>query len=182
MVKKIIVLGVVLIMCIGIFCGCGNDKEWTLLESSECHEPFEMSDVYWNNYPNSTTVYEEAITQFTTIDGKYTDDFGGSYIDSNGIYNICVVGSREPVKSDYLIYKRVDNSYNFLESIVEEIGKISQEFNIWKSANCNSCNRVLICLEKESKISLIIEHLKTKNLFKKDSLNFFVGQNEIVPN
>ena len=45
-----------------------------------------------------------------------------------------------------------------------------------------SCNKVTICLENENKIALIVEHLKTKNLFKKGSLNFFAGENDIVPN
>lgn len=156
--------------------------EWTLLDSSNCCAEFEQSEAYTENFAKSMAAYDEAIALFTTTDGKYTNDFGGVFVDGNGIHNICVVGNREPVKSDYLIYKQVDNTYNFLESIVEEVGNNSQEYSVWTVATCQFCNKVLICLENESKIPLLVEHLKSKDLFKKGALNIYIGENGIAPN
>jgi len=168
-----------------LLAACENNKnEWTRLESSECCVAInpELTGAYLDNHSKSTVAYEEAIVYFTTADGKRTDDFGGIFIDENGIYNICVIGNRKPVKSDYLKYKRVKNSYNLLEKIVDELGNRSQEFSIWMASTCETCNRVLICLEEESKIDLLMAHLKVNNLFKKGTLNVFVGTNQIVSN
>ena len=71
-------------------------------------------DVYWANFARSRIAWEEARTRFLTPDGKYTDDYGGVFIDKNGIFNISVVGNYQPVKSDYLIYRQVSNSFNLL--------------------------------------------------------------------
>ena len=140
----------------------------------------EQSSSYEDNITLSTAAYEEVITHFRTTDGKFTDDFGGVYVDENGLHNICVVGDRKPVTSDYIIYKQVDNAYNFLESIVGNLSIESKRFSIWMISICENCNIVLVCLEDERKISPLIEHLKSNNLFRKGTLNIFVGSNEIV--
>ena len=158
------------------------DEMYTLLESSSCCPQSEQSSSYWDNNALSMAAYEAVITHYTTTKGEYTDDFGGVYIDSNGVCNICVVGSREPMTSDYLIFKQVENSYNFLKSIFDELGRRRQEFSIWMSGTCDKCNKVLICLEDEAKISSLIDYLKANNLFKKGTLNIFVGENQIVLN
>lgn len=188
MAKKLIVIAVVTVMVFGVFglAGCTESKEddmdWTLIDSDCCKtiNPTK-TEAYWENLTQSSTAFENVLTYFTLEDGKYSDDFGGVFIDENGIYNVCVVGNREPIKSDYLIYKRVDNAYNFLESIYEEIGKNSLEYSIWMIEICEYCNKVSIYLENESKIPLIVEHLKSIELFKKGTLNIYVGQNEIAP-
>lgn len=185
MAKKQIVIAVVVIMVFGVFglVGCtesrGDDMDWTLIDSSECCETIKKTGAYWENFTQSLAAFENVLTYFTLADGKYSDDFGGVFVDENGIHNICVVGNREPVKSDYLIYKQVDNAYSFLESIGEEIGKNAQEYSIWMVGICQNCNKVLICLENESKIPLLIEYLKSIELFKRGTLNIYVGQNEI---
>lgn len=108
MVKKFFIIGIVLVMCVGIFSRCDLCKERTPYAYDDCHERLEMTENYSDNHRNSWPAYEEALTHFKTYDGNYTDDFGGAFIDNNGIVNICIVGYREPVKSDYLIYKRVN--------------------------------------------------------------------------
>ncbi|MFA5449552.1 MAG: hypothetical protein WC292_03845 [Clostridia bacterium] len=159
-----------------------KDVMYTLLESSNCCPPFEQSSSYWDNIAPSAVAYEEAIIYFTTATGEYTDDFGGVFVDENGLHNICVVGNRKPVISDYLIYKQVENSFNFLKSIFVGLESESQQFSVWQVSVCEVCNGVIICLESESKIPLLIEYLKTNSLFKKGTLNIFVGENQIVPN
>ena len=145
-----------------------------------CCTPFVRNvpdDVRFHNTRKGMAVFEEeARPHFTTVDGRWTDDFGGVFIDGNGFYNILVVGNRRPVKSDYLIYRQVHNSYNFLDSIRNEIRGIMIEnrYTIWGVAVRNSCNRVLIELENEKKMYSIIEHLKTKNLFRHNTLRIFV--------
>jgi hypothetical protein len=180
--KKVLVLAVVAIMMLGVFglTACEKKEEWALLTSSMCCEPVERSNVYEENSSKYLATYAEVMPYFTTTGDKHTDDFGGLFLDGDGILNVCVVGNRTPVESDYLKYKRVDQSYNFLESIVEELGKDMQKYSIWTVDTCASCNRVLICLENESQISLVIAHLKTKDFYEKNSLNFYVGENEIV--
>lgn len=160
----------------------GKSKMYTLLEGDSCCPEIEKLSPYEDNIILSTEAYEEAITHFMTADGKYTDDFGGVFVDGNGLHNIYVVGNHKPVTSDYLIYKQVENSLNFLNSIVDGMGGKSQQFSIWMVSVCEVCNGVTVCLEDESKIPLLIEHLKTNGLLKKGVLNIFVGENQVVPN
>lgn len=160
----------------------GEVAEWTLLDSSNCYAEFEQSEAYFENIAKSTAAYDEAIAFFTTTDGKYTDDFGGVFIDGNGIYNICVVGNREPVKSDFLIYKQVENSLNFLNSVFDELGSVPQQFTIWMVGVCENSNSVVVCIESINKIPLIISHLKTNSLFNTETMKFFIGENDIALN
>lgn len=182
--KKIVGLAMaVLLLFLLAACNLPEENEmYTLLESSSCCPEIEQSSSYGGNIVLSTEAYEKAITHFMTADGKHTDDFGGVFVDGNGLHNICVVGNRKPVTSDYLIYKQVENSLNFLESIVDEMGSKSQQFSIWMVSVCEVCNGVIICLESESEIPLLLEHLKTNGLLKKGALNIFVGENQVVPN
>ena len=184
MEKKIVGLAMaVLLLFLLAACNLTNDNEmYTLLESSSCCPEIEQSSSYEGNIVLSTEAYEEAITHFMTDEGSHTDDFGGVFVDENGLHNIYVVGNRKPVTSDYLIYKQAENSLNFLESIVDEMGSKSQQFSIWMVSVCEVCNGVIICLESESQIPLLLEHLKTNGLLKKGVLNIFVGENQVVPN
>ena len=83
-----------------------------------------------------------------------------------------------PVKSDYLIYQKVNNSYNFLDSIQEEISETMDMFNIWQVGICERCNKVLVCLENEKEINSLINYLKAKNLFKPNTLKIYVEKHE----
>lgn len=180
MFKKIanLALAAVMLLCFFGLAGCGTDG-WERLQSSKCCETSESSSNFFSNFAHSTAVYGDAVKRYLTTDGKHTDDFGGVFVDGDGIYNICVVG-KTPKNSEYLIYKRVKNSLNFLESICEGLSGKMIEYSIWRVSICENCNRVLICLQNESDIALVVEHLKAKNLYKRDSLNFYVGKPEIV--
>lgn len=181
MVKKSIVVMVAILLAFSLVaCNSAEKEMYTLLDSSSCCPQIEQSDSYWDNIALSITAYEEVITHFQTADEQYTDDFGGVFVDNNGIYNICVVGNREPITSDYLIYKRVDNSYNFLYSIFKEATKVMKEYSVWRISICEQCNGVLVCLDDDSKVSPLIKHLKANNLLKKGTLNIFIGENEMV--
>lgn len=159
----------------------GEMYEWTRIEGIECCPEIVLTDAYDSNYSKSKIAYEDAITYF--IEGnKYTDDFGGVFIDNNGIYNICVVGNREPIKSDYLLYRQVDNSFNFLESIVVEISEITHEFTIWMAGTSVTRNKVIIYLKDENKLPLLIEYLETKNLYQEGTLEILIEDNGINPN
>ena len=157
-------------------------QEWTLLASVECCDKKELSSTYLKNIAKSTQEYEVARANFITTEGRYTDDFGGVFIDAEGFYNINVVGSRKPIKSDFLIYRRVANSYNFLKEIYDETSKLMREYSIWEVAICESCNRIRVCLGDESKIPLLVTHLAEKNLFRGKILNVFIGKNQTVSN
>ncbi len=186
--KKLIGIAVIAIMLFGVFglvaCTPEEDEmtKWIMLERSTCCTEQEPSSAYATNINSSTMAYEEAIVHFTTLDGKYTDDFGGVFVDKNGIHNICVVGTHKPVESDYLIYKQVRNSYNFLESIVGEVGRVSQEFSVCTASLCESCNSVVVGISVESNIPLLVANLEAKDLFSKGTLKFYVDENGIIPN
>ncbi|MCL2796650.1 MAG: hypothetical protein FWD58_01150 [Firmicutes bacterium] len=180
MIKKIIFVGALLVVAMGLFASCGNGDDWTRLKSEECCGPTETTDAYWDNIGKSSAELEGVLKYFTVSGEKRTDDFGGVYIDDNGILNVCVVGNRTPVKSDYIIYKRVKNSYNFLYGVYEGASDIITEYSVWSVAICEKCNRVAICLEKESEIQPLVDALKAKGLHKKGSISIFVGENNIV--
>ena len=182
MIKKVIALTMVIFLLVPLAaCNLPEEKDlYTLLESGICCQQSEHSNSYWENIAKSMKVYEEAITHFKNTNEKNTDDFGGVFVDENGLYNICVVGNRKPVTSNYLIYKNVKNSLNFLEDIVNEISNNPQEFSVWRISICEKCNRVLICLDDEIKISSLIELLKANNLFQKNTLNIFVDENRMI--
>jgi len=133
---------------------------------------------YEENFGKSWAAWEVARKHFYSSHNKWTDDFGGVYIDGNGIVNILVVGSRRPVISNYLIYRQVLNSYNFLERVLNEISDIMTEFTIWQAGICEIHNKILVCLEYEREIHSLISHLKTKNLFKQNTLKIFVEKRE----
>jgi hypothetical protein len=202
--KKAFFLGLAILLLAGFFsvaCNSNDDpsasrtgieSDWVTLDSLYCCPMVEITDenAYWDNIAKSQPAWEEARTHFTIVnnkytddygvvwvDEKYTDDYGGVYVDENGIFHISVVGNRKPVKSDYLIYKQVSNSYNFLESILVEISEQMEEFTVWKAGIYECCNSVLIFLENEEKIHLLIDHLKTNNLFRRNTLKIYVGEN-----
>lgn len=164
-----------------IGCNLLETEMYNILESTNCHEEKKHTAAYDYNFIQSTAVFENAINHFKTSDGKFTDDFGGVYVDNNGIYNICIVGNKKPIPPDYLIYKLVDHSYNFLLSIYDETTKVMQEYSVWRAFICEECNKLLVCFEEETKISTFIEHLKEKDLFRKWTLNIYIGINDIVP-
>ena len=178
MVKKFAALGIALLMCLSL-AACNPTEEgeaYTLLENGSCCPTSEQSGSYWDNIVQSAKAYEKAIARFTRVNGKRTNDFGGVFIDENGLYNICVVGNRKPVSSDYLIYRQVENSYNFLFSVYESVSEVMQEYSVWQAGVCEQCNGVLICLEDESKIASLIKYLQKEKLFKKNVLNIYVGE------
>jgi len=146
----------------------------------------EPDEIYFENHRKSWIAWEEVRPNFIKYTSDfntviwYADDFGGVYIDGDGIVNICVVGGRQPMKSDYLIYRKVSYSYKFLDSIYEEIGEIMDDYSIWMTGVCEKCNRVQICLENKEKIQPLIEHLKSKKLFKPNTLHFYIGENDII--
>jgi hypothetical protein len=163
-----------------LMAGCEKSdvNEWSTVQSIECHNGFEPTEVYLNNISEGCHAYEKALSHFTTADGKYTDDFGGVFVDKNGIYNINVVGMRRPVRSKYIKYRKVKNSYNFFLEVSEEVKEIMKEpeYTVWLAdVVCETCNKALICLEDGTKIPDIVARLKEKGLFRKDSLNFYVG-------
>jgi len=194
--KRTFVLGLAVLFFSGLFIvTCQNDIEtaegnFTRSASSEICKINKSTGFYDENIGKSWAAWEEARVHFfieyyeytstlgTYTKQKWTDDFGGVYINENGIVNILVVGNRMPVKSDYLIYKKVNNSYNFLDSIYVEISESMDKFGIWQAGVCELCNKVLVCLESEKEINTLINHLKTNNLFKRNTLKIFVEKHE----
>ena len=159
-----------------------GDKEYEMLTRNECHKAFVRADAYGENVAKSADSYSEAIGRFTLADGERTDDFGGVFIDGNGIYNICVVGDNLPATTEYLVYKRVDNSLKTLKNIYSYLNGVMVEYGIWEVSVCEVCNKVKICLTDESKIDLVIAQLKTEDLFASNALAFFAGSNEYSAN
>ena len=171
-----------------------NEGDFARSLSSEVCKFNESTEYYDVNIGKSWADWEEARKHFfiefyeftdylgnTYTKQKWVEDFGGIYIDKNGIFNILVVGERKPLKSDYLIYKKVNNSYNFLDNIMVEIVKKMSDFTIWQVYICEPCNKILVCLENENEIDSFINYLKTNNLFKPNTLKIFIGENNIVP-
>ena len=159
-----------------------GDKEYEMLTSNECHTTFVRADAYGENVAKSADSYSEAISRFTLANGEMTDDFGGVFIDGNGVYNICVVGDNLPATTEYLVYKRVDNSLKTLKNIYNYLNGVMVEYGIWEVSVCEVCNKVKICLTDESKIDLVIAQLKTEDLFASNALAFFAGSNAYSAN
>ena len=205
--KKAFVLGLTILLLAGLFTvACENNDNglhWEndvriihlvsteSLDSQWCCPSWEMTEekwaVYHANIAKSNPAWEEARPHFI----KYTDDFntvvwhakdfGGVYIDINGIFNICVVGNRQPVKSDYLIYRQVWYTLKLLESILDGTSEVMDDYTIWMVGICEVCNSVNICLEDEKMIQPFIGYLKSKELYRPNILHFYVGENDIVP-
>ena len=152
------------------------------------------SDSYAEMHSKADPVFYEALACFTKADGESTDDYGGVYVNEDGTYTICVVGDRTPIVSEYIVYRRVESSYNFLKSMLNEVVKLIDEFiqesqqnydtnlAIWIMSIDTVFNRNEIYLEKAKGIPIIIERLKEKDLFKADSLVFHVEKNGLVLN
>jgi len=157
-----------------------DEYEWKVLTNQEYYMiPEITNDDYYENVDKSLKTYWEVLPHFKIEDRKFTDDYGGVFIDSDGLLNILIIGNRRPVESDNLIYKQVENSLNFLLSVYDEANTLFSKYTIWKISISQSKNIVLISLEDEREISLLVEHLKEKQLFKKDAIAFYVGKNSI---
>ena len=179
MMKKF--FSIILCFLTVFFCaGCGEKKGYIRLEEYNCHAESAVAEDHWNTQKEGLAFYELAMADFKTADGRYTEDFGGKYIDENGFYNICVVG-RQPSDSEYVKYKKVDFSLNFLTEIYNEASALMQEYGVWQVDICARCNAVKICIEAENKIQTLIQRLKENGLFKKDALMFYVRENSIKP-
>lgn len=181
---RMIIINIVIFMCFGVFNGCNTNskKGYKILEEYECHYPFVMSEYYCENYANSKIAFETVMESFFDDEGNYTNDFGGSYIDGNGIFNICVVGSRRPIDSNYLIFQKVDNSFNFLKKIYKHLIEHTDNYNIASVEICEICNKIKICIETVDQINLIVAQLRTEGLFKKNILLFYVCPDFSIPN
>ena len=182
-IMRIFVALVMSIMCFGFLNGCDkNNRGYEILSENECHKALVLSDLYYENYAKSKTEFDTVMINFTKSNGEYIDNFGGCFIDCNGIYNVCVVDSRELVNSDYLIFKEIDHSFKLLNSIYKDLIRHIDKYNIWSVTICETCNKIKICTESENQIDLIVKQLKTDGLFKKNALLFYVGQNLYIPN
>lgn len=62
MLKKIIVLGLLAILMVAL-AGCGDENQWTMVESRNCYS-IVKSDLYQDNYQISMAAYQEAVTHF----------------------------------------------------------------------------------------------------------------------
>ena len=180
---SLLVISIMVIMCFSFLNGCDkNNKGYEILDKNEFHKAFVLSDVYYENYAKSKIAFDTVMIDFTELDGEYTDDFGGCFIDCNGIYNVCVAGSCELVNSDYLIFKEVDHPFKLLNSIYKDLIKHMDNYNIWSVEICEVCNKIKICTESENQVDLIIKQLKNDGLFKKNTLLFYVNKNLNIPN
>lgn len=179
----LVIISIMVTMCFSCLNGCNkNNKGYEILAKNECHKAFVLSDVYYENCANSKTAFDTVMINFSESDGEYTDNFGGCFIDCNGIYNVCVVGSHELVNSDYLIFKEVDHSFKLLNDIYKDLIKHIDKYNIWSVGICEVCNKIKICTESENQIDLIVKQLKADGLFKKNTLLFYVSKNLNSPN
>jgi len=134
------------------------------------------SDTYFSNINIGEEEFPKA-KQLLTV-----DEFGGVYIDENGIFNICVVGDREPYLSDYLIYRHVEHSYGFLYGIMWALGNKMTELTIWSCGTNERNNRVDVFMEDKKKIPNLIEYLRENDLFRESAINVIIGRNNIVLN
>lgn len=180
---SLVIISIMLTICFSFLHGCNrNNKGYKILGKDECHKAFVLSDVYYENCTKSKMAFDTVMINFTESDGEYTDDFGGCFIDCNGIYNVCVVGSCELENSDYLIFKEVDHSFKLLNSIYKDLKKHIDKYNIWSVEVCEMCNKIKICTESEHQVDLIVKQLKNDGLFKQNTLLFYVGKNLNIPN
>ncbi len=90
-----------------------------------------------------------------------------------------VTGNRRPLECDYLIYDKVKFSYNYLLSIMDELSPRMEEYTIREIGIRATCNKVHISLEDESKIPIIINHLRRSFIFRRGALAIYVGPDTI---
>ena len=171
-IKRLFVL-MGLVMIVFMFSGFKHKQiEEKQSNTNMCWSEENLSNDFYKNFRKSQAEYNKAITYFKVNEENQLDEFGGVFVDKEGIINICIVGNNIPYESEFLRYKQVSNSYNILKRIGEELQLVLKEYTIWMRGICESCNYVIIRLEEESNIPLVINYLKVKGVYKQDFLNF----------
>jgi len=184
--KKVFVVLVMVMIGVVFFIGCDIDpknKMYTLIDNMDCCEIKERTielDEYYENVKSSMELSYEVRAYYE--DDEHSNEYGGIYLDHNGILNLCVVGSNRPFVSEYLIYREVNYSYDYLCKVKDEIAKVMLEYTVWMVSICEECNRVSLCLEDASKIPLLVEYLIINVSLRDNSLIIYVGENSFVLN
>ena len=182
--KKVVkrIVGVIMLLTL-LFCNaCAMVKGYKILKNDECCEIREISNDYDKKNTISQNEFEIAMNNFKNSDGEYLDDYGGCFIDDDGIYNICVTSSNKPSNTKYLKFKRVENSYQTLINIRDKVKSYMDECSIWQVGICEKCNKVNISLEDKGDVNFIVNKLEHDNLFKRNTLQFYISKNLIKPN
>lgn len=99
---------------------------------------------------------------------RYPDDYGGAYIDDDGVLNINAVGGKvksiEEMGKNYKIkYHNVKYSLNYLTEIVDTLSSKMNKLEIFSVSLDEIENKVIVCLdnltpEKIEKISKLINN------------------------
>lgn len=151
--------------------------------ASEHKELILASDevTYFDNVNKSIELYEIALKPYlskTLIRSEevlqYRNDFGGTYIDSDGILNIGIVGLQSITKSfgGQAIYQPQRFQYKYLLSVQRELSFDMLKFEITMLSIDEQKNVLNVYLNDESHVGKIIESLIKKDLYNDSALHF----------
>jgi hypothetical protein len=91
-------------MVILLFCnGCGIVKGYKILKKENCCKTGELSKDYHKNNSISQKEFEIAMNNFKNSEGEYSDDYGGCFIDDQGLLNICFVDDLQLLVKNFYI-------------------------------------------------------------------------------
>lgn len=109
------------------------------------------------------------------VQDNYPDNYGGAYIDSNGILNINIVGDDSNIKKDSnVIYHKVKFSLKDLNKAVDKLGKQMQTLGIGALGCDEEKNRVVVWLSNldDQTIDLIKSNVDNPEMLEFEHKNW----------
>ena len=156
----------------------------------------ENLSTYQINVNKSVDLYGKMINRYIekTIEKNgrcitiYSDDYGGVFIDENGLLNIGVVQNTEDNQkieeeiSNKIRYKTFEFSYNYLQKIMLEIESLMSESKISAVGIDDKENVVFVDILDAKKVDVVVEHLISKDLFNEKAIQFNIDPNVFCEN
>ncbi|MCL2861142.1 MAG: S1 family peptidase [Firmicutes bacterium] len=195
-IKKIVTVLLFLVLILSAVFSIAFTRE---SGSFSAYEGDEICAEFLINSENSTAVLDYAMAPFRvqkpqafnaaageeelSFENRYTDEFAGMFIDSDGILNIAMTYShiraqgltRSSMQSfnNSVRYQAFTYSFNHLLEIHSVINSLMQtEYGIFSSGIRENYNIVRITLRNESLVTLVRNTLKDSGLYSTTSLYF----------
>ena len=120
---------------------------------------------------------------------KYTDNFGGIYLDEKGILNVGLVVSNSELKQiqqnspygDSVIYRKYEYSNNELQNIKFEVEKIVSDNHIDSIVSIEDKENVVsIVLMKKTSKALLKKSLRKQGIYKRKAIKIKVDSDTFI--
>jgi len=148
---------------------------------------------YYGNVSRSAGLYEQAVSPYITKaaepDGKeitvYSGDYGGVFIDEQGLLNIGVVASDAQIRAlqeasrfgGQVLYRRYAFAYNELQRIMDAVEGLMFDCGISAVGIDDELNHVFVELTDESNVPRIVTHLQELGLYREAAVIFGADPN-----